>query len=84
MAEIYKYAAVKQKELLDQYGLSRSGALGDIASTQNSVQDKITTIQNLIQEKQNAAQQAVDQQKKQAEEEAKKKAQEGLNKLFGK
>lgn len=84
MAEIDKYAAVKQKELLDQYGLSRSGALGDIASTQNSVQDKITTIQNLIQEKQNAAQQAVDQQKKQAEEEAKKKAQEGLNKLFGK
>lgn len=83
-AEIDKYAAVKQKELLDQYGLSKSGALGDIASTQNSVQDKITTIQNLIQEKQNAAQQAVDQQKKQAEEEAKKKAQEGLNKLFGK
>ncbi len=83
-AEIDKYAAVKQKELLDQYGLSRSGALGDIASTQNSVQDKIAAIQNLIQEKQNAAQQAVDQQKKQAEEEAKKKAQEGLNKLFGK
>lgn len=84
MAEIDKYAAAKQKELLDQYGLSKSGALGDIASTQGSVQDKINALQNLIKEKQNAAQQAADQQKKQAEEQVKQKAQDQLKNLFGK
>jgi uncharacterized protein (TIGR03545 family) len=83
-AEIDKYLAVKQKELLNQYGLSKSGALGDIASTQSSVQDKIAAVQKAVQEKQAAAQQAIDQQKKQAEEQAKKKAQEELNKLLGK
>ncbi|MEW6515540.1 MAG: TIGR03545 family protein [candidate division FCPU426 bacterium] len=84
MAEINKYAAAKQKELLDQYGLSKSGALGDITSTQGSVQDKIAAIQKAVQEKQAAAQQAVDQQKKQAEDQAKQKAQEQLKNLFGK
>ncbi|MCD4812963.1 TIGR03545 family protein [bacterium] len=81
-AEINKYSQDKQKELMDQYGLSKNSTLNNLTGAQNSVQAKIDDFKKQISEKQNAGKQAADQKKKAAEDELKKKANDQLKNLF--